>query len=1352
MNRKLASFLVLIIATILSLPSYAQVEPPKDAEIHEWYGSGTYVSPFGSLDSYQWNPEVAIVGNEVYIRGMFDFFYEWIKGTINGTTVTFECPQYLGDDQNNSYYAFGSDGYTADSHLQDFQMTYDAEAQTLTSVNNLLANIGTDGISFIESYTEFTLSKNAPTVEEPTASTGANIDVLPYSNALTTANDFSVFGVLDTNEDDITWVYNNNYGTNYANARYIAGDDWLVSPAVKLEAGKHYHFSIDARHYYSAGGRFEVKIANGEAKASVLTAGTTLIASTDVTSTFTTYENNDFTVSETGYYYFGIHAISDAGYDFLTVAKFFVEEGSEASAPAAVENLSITPLDGKLGAIIAFTAPKKTIGGDMLTADGITKIEVLRDDMVITTIETPAPGAELSYVDEANDLTIGDHKYQVVSYGTAGVGGKSEVVSVSLSGILTVPTSFDLTKQDVYNTFQTIDANHDIYGAWEWDPSTGTRYYGSEQAADDYLVSSGVQLEAGENYKVTVTARCHIQGVAERFEVKVGKEATVAGLNLTAMNPTKAANAEFEDYESEFTVPESGIYHIAIHAISDADMWRLYVSRLAIDGGSSSNAPAAPTLTVKADAQGAEKATITVTAPTKSADGADLSANLMKIEVQRDGEVVKTFENVAPGATESFTDENVTAGKHVYQAIPYNANGAGQKSEKVTVYVGEEYEPANVKNVHVSAETATTLTFTWDKAEGKNGGYVNAANVQYDLVALVTGENADGNIYMYEGKILGTVTGKTTVTINYPVDEGIQDYKYFGVKATIGENESDARANSITVIIGAPYDLPMEETYNGAYSWFGNDNAAIGISEEGHGDNTALELSARKEAGLVSLETGKLHMQPAANATLLFDARKGSSMVEKMTIYGITPDGTTTDLETVTLTNAYQTYKVLIPANVKNGRWSRLGFKADFETTEKTILLDNIKVLDFYQYDLSVTVAAPAFAQTGSKTTIAAVVKNEGENAVSGYTVIVKADGKELLSTVVNEELQPFATKVFSADFTTSVFDKPADIVATATAELANDQRPANNTAETTISMRESTAPGVTDVNMEETAGGVVVSWKAPDTDVALAGKVTEDFETGEAGWTFVDADADGFNWEYLYDKAIEGSLAHSGSGIMYSESFTAVSETTAFPLTPDNWLISPQAVLDGTFKFWAIGQDPNDCAEHFQVYVSTTSATDVSTFKPVGEEFVATNTYTEYAVDLGEYAGKAGWIAIRHFNVTDMFRLIIDDITYHIGIEKYNIYVDSQLAASVDADKSTATVEGIEPGDHKIAVSVVYANGRESKPMEGGLASGLSQITVIAKPIDVYSLDGRLVRQQTTTFDGLKGVYVVEGKKVVLK
>lgn len=1342
---------------LLAWPSQAQtlVELPAGAEPQTWYFNGTAIDGVfgGNYERTNDEVEVAFVGNEVYLRDIFSYLPDsWIKGTINGTSVTFQCPQYLGSYQEAPCYAYGFDGF---ANLQDFQMTYDEAAQTLTSVNMLLENFGDEELSLLDAYENFTISKEKPFVEEPTAATGPNVSTLPYSNVLATANDFAVFGVLDTNADEVTWTYTNNSdsgsGVCYGYSRFNTGDDWLVSPAIKLEAGKNYHFAIDARGLYTAGGRFEVKAATGEAKASVLAAGTEIISSTDATANFLTYENQSFTVSETGYYHFGVHAISDEGYGYLFVANFLVEEGPDASAPAAVGNLVVTPLTDKLGATLTFTAPTKTLGGATLSAGGITRIEILRDGAVVHTIATPNPGASLAYTDEAVNLTIGNHKYQVVCYGASGIGGKSDVVEVFLSGILSVPTSFDLTKQDVFGTFLTIDANDDGFGVWEWDPATGTRYYGSESAADDYLVSTGIQLEAGVSYRVTVSARCHIQGVAERFEVKLGKEATVDGLSQTVINATTVTNDSFENYEGDFTVSESGVYYVAIHAISAADRWRLYVSSLAVGYGAEGTSPAAPTLVAEAGAQGALNATITVTAPATTVDGDPLTANLTKLELLRDGAILNTFTNVKPGAVVTFADEHVTTGSHAYQAIPYDANGAGQKSAKVTVYVGEDPEPANVSNVQVTANAAT-LAFAWDKAEGKNGGYVNADQVQYSVVALVVGEDVDGDIYMYESETLATVTGTTAATINYPVDEGEQGYNYFGVKATIGDNESDPRANNVRVLVGAPYELPIEETFAGYYAWFGNDNASIAIADEGNGDNTALALAARDQAGVVALETGKLNAQSADKATLVFDAKKGTSAVQQLTVYGITPDGAATDIETITLTDAYHRHQVKIPASIKNNRWSRLGFKVDIEEAEKYVLLDNIKILDLLDHDLSVAIAAPSYVQTGSKATVKATVKNEGANPANGYTIVIKAGDQELLNTAVNDILPSFTTSVFTVDIETSAFDKPANIAITATVVYDGDQKSANNTATATLSVITSNAPGATSVAAEDTADGLVVTWKAPDTEVEQAAKTTEDFEAGEAGWTFIDADADGFNWGYISDKSLEGTLAHSGKGIVYSESYGYVSETLYFPLTPDNWLVSPQAVLGGTFKFWAVGQDPDDCAEHFQVFVSTASATDVSTFEPVGEEFIATNEYKEYAVDLSAYAGKAGWVAIRHFNVTDMFRLLVDDITYHIGIEKYNVYVDGKLATTVAANQSTATLKGVSLEGHTVTVSVVYVNGRESNPIEANLPSGINKAVIVAKPVDVYSLDGRIIRRQATTLDGLKGIYIVGGKQVILK
>ena len=148
------------------------------------------------------------------------------------------------------------------------------------------------------------------------------------------------------------------------------------------------------------------------------------------------------------------------------------------------------------------------------------------------------------------------------------------------------------------------------------------------------------------------------------------------------------------------------------------------------------------------------------------------------------------------------------------------------------------------------------------------------------------------------------------------------------------------------------------------------------------------------------------------------------------------------------------------------------------------------------------------------------------------------------------------------------------------------------------------------------------------------------------AGWTALDADGDGHSWitwDYTrnpYDyygnpQSFNGKSVESAS---YDDKTGA--------LTPDNWLISPQVPLKGELSLWARAQDPDYVAEHFAIYLSTTGK-DVADFTVLIPETVAQGVFTEYTADLSAYAGQVGYIAIRHFDVTDMFRLGVDNITF---------------------------------------------------------------------------------------------------------
>lgn len=161
------------------------------------------------------------------------------------------------------------------------------------------------------------------------------------------------------------------------------------------------------------------------------------------------------------------------------------------------------------------------------------------------------------------------------------------------------------------------------------------------------------------------------------------------------------------------------------------------------------------------------------------------------------------------------------------------------------------------------------------------------------------------------------------------------------------------------------------------------------------------------------------------------------------------------------------------------------------------------------------------------------------------------------------------------------------------------------------------------------------------------------DFETEDqfAEWTIVDNDGDGFVWEYFNNEGLEsGNLtAHEGYGLVFSASYDNDSST---PLTPDNWMISPEVTLGGVFSFWACGQDASYCDEVFGVFVCVGNSTAPTDFVQVGADKTATGTMTEYTFDLSEYEGQTGRVAIRHYNTTDMFLLNIDDVCLDVGSE----------------------------------------------------------------------------------------------------
>ena len=198
------------------------------------------------------------------------------------------------------------------------------------------------------------------------------------------------------------------------------------------------------------------------------------------------------------------------------------------------------------------------------------------------------------------------------------------------------------------------------------------------------------------------------------------------------------------------------------------------------------------------------------------------------------------------------------------------------------------------------------------------------------------------------------------------------------------------------------------------------------------------------------------------------------------------------------------------------------------------------------------------------------------------------------------------------------------------------------------------------------------------------ADAVVWDFESEDQfnEWTLVDNDGDGFNWEYYNNEGKDTGrmTAHEGYGLVASASYD---NDTGTALTPDNWMISPEVSLGGVLSFWACGQDASYAAEVFGVYVCEGSSTAPADFVQVGADKTATGAMTLYDFDLSEYAGKTGRIAIRHYNVTDMFLLNIDDVC----IDNSSTYIPdpedpTDITVAPSATSAVVTWEGAD-GDN---------------------------------------------------------------------
>ena len=234
--------------------------------------------------------------------------------------------------------------------------------------------------------------------------------VPPYSEDFAKPSSFDLLTVIDSNNDQSTWSWYGEEDTDNSELNLAAqynysaendGDDWLITPPLKVEKGKFYTVSFKARSispYFAE--RLEVKY--GATNTAEAMTGEVLPATDVETDEYQSF-SKDIVPAEDGEMCVGFHAISEKDRFTLLLDDIKVDEGKYYQAPDSVPDFSVTPADnGATSASIALTAPQKSIDGSI--ALSTMNVTLKRGGVAIKTFTGVSAGEKLTYVDsEAQD-------------------------------------------------------------------------------------------------------------------------------------------------------------------------------------------------------------------------------------------------------------------------------------------------------------------------------------------------------------------------------------------------------------------------------------------------------------------------------------------------------------------------------------------------------------------------------------------------------------------------------------------------------------------------------------------------------------------------------------------------------------------------------------------------------------------------------------------------------------------------------------------------------------------------------------------------------------------------------------
>ncbi len=245
--------------------------------------------------------------------------------------------------------------------------------------------------------------------------------VPPYSETFDEESCMDGWTILDVNQDRRMWMWSTMQNLRISFNQSQAMDDWAITPAIRMEAGRVYRMSFDVFcDDPTTAERIEVKMGGAPTAAAMETlivSPTDVRASIDEPLTITA----TITPESSGSYFIGFHCISPADSYMLNLDNVKVESGLDAGAPSAVTNLkAVADPTGAYKATISFKTPSTTIAGGAIW-QSFKKVEIWRDGELCKLYSSAEPNTDYDFTDD-KITKAGSHTYTVYCFNLFGQG------------------------------------------------------------------------------------------------------------------------------------------------------------------------------------------------------------------------------------------------------------------------------------------------------------------------------------------------------------------------------------------------------------------------------------------------------------------------------------------------------------------------------------------------------------------------------------------------------------------------------------------------------------------------------------------------------------------------------------------------------------------------------------------------------------------------------------------------------------------------------------------------------------------------------------------------------------------